>query len=225
MEITVPPQFRAGFEKLARLKPGPFDQLVEVLNVSQLSLNLDPTVDAACKGMRSVPKRDVREILASLYSLAAFSIGSEDSVEDVSRAVAASIMAGEDRNTSETAAARLTEILSERLTTLLHVKNLHVAAKAAGLISSHPKVFTNARLMTDLRPIFDSEQGNHLVAAVRAHQLKIEYFENGRPQSFYVTLDDKDVETLKRIMDRAARKSKAIEAFMQKVALPMVNSH
>jgi hypothetical protein len=222
MEIAVPRKFRHGFEKLAQLKPGSFSRLVKVLESSELSLELKPTVDAACVAIPSEPKADLNEILASIYSLAAFAIGSGDSVDDISSAVAANVITAEEREGSQSS-KKLAQALSKRLMAVLNVQNLHVAAKAAGLLVAYPKVFTGARLMTDLRPIFDSEQGDRLIAGIRTHHLRIEYFENGQPEFFYVALDDMDVAMLKDVMDRALKKSEALGSFLGKINLPLVN--
>jgi len=103
--------------------------------------------------------------------------------------------------------------LDLNLRALLDVRSLQVGHKAALLQVEHGRVFTNARILTDIRPVFSEpvEEGP-LASALVIHTLKIEYWESGDQKSFFVALDAEDIQTIYEQVERAKLKEKRLRA-------------
>lgn len=101
---------------------------------------------------------------------------------------------------------------------------LAVAAKAAGVMSDHPKVFCHARILTDLRPIFESSVDNPPAAMVAIHTLKIVYHEAGEHREFYVAMDSLDAMQLASLLERAFKKEESLKALSAKTGITLLEA-
>jgi hypothetical protein len=107
------------------------------------------------------------------------------------------------------------ETLRERLRIFLeHEGRISLSIKAADLSTEGTNVFLNSRILSDIRPIFDSKVENGIIGAVVVHSLKIEYQEGNFRKEFYVTLDNLDLRKLSEDISRAVAKSKVINDYL-----------
>jgi hypothetical protein len=93
------------------------------------------------------------------------------------------------------------ERFRERLVTLLDVlenigHSLDISAKAYGLLIEHEKIFSDSRIVTDIRPVFDLNTETKIEAAILIHSLKIQYKDMEGTKEFYVLLDSDDLDNL-----------------------------
>ena len=85
--------------------------------------------------------------------------------------------------------------------------------KAAGVALDQDHLFYHARILTDVRPVFD-EKGDTVSAAVIIHNLRIHYGENSDHKDFYVALDTGDIQLLREALDRADKKAKRLQELL-----------
>lgn len=89
------------------------------------------------------------------------------------------------------------------------------AAKAGPVLTEHERIFEDARILTDIRPIFHPDLSEKPHAAVIVHMLRItsrDILGNRRAQ--YVALDSNDIRVFKQLMDRAIKKEETLKAAM-----------
>jgi len=79
-------------------------------------------------------------------------------------------------------------------------KEILVSITAIGLLTDNSKVFLSSNILHDLKPIFVD---NIVEGAVIANKLKIEYKENDVDKEIFLTLDEKDLEALKKSIEIA----------------------
>lgn len=107
--------------------------------------------------------------------------------------------------------------LRDRLIRLLGLdKTLAVTAKAVDLRTEHERVFCNARILSDIRPVFANSEDS-AEAGIIIHNLQIGFHhsaEGGKHQEFYVSLDTEDIQTLKKVIARAEKKTEALKAIL-----------
>jgi hypothetical protein len=89
--------------------------------------------------------------------------------------------------------------------------SLKFIAKSYGLTTEYEHVFLRSRVLTDIRPVFDDDLSNGLVSAAIVHTLKIDYVEGGDQKSFYIALDNDDVQQLQIQINRATEKNNEIQ--------------
>jgi len=90
---------------------------------------------------------------------------------------------------------------------------LQVVRKVEKLAYAHQNVLTEARIITELRPVFD-EAGDRIVQGIIVNTLLIDYFDGGRNQRIEFGLDATDVAELRRVSQRAEGKAVALREAM-----------
>lgn len=93
-----------------------------------------------------------------------------------------------------------------------------ISIKASGLAYAHQHLMINARLITDVRPVFDVS-GENIVETVIAHTLALEYTDYFEKKMITFALDSQDVISLRSQCERAERKARATLEALQRADL------
>jgi hypothetical protein len=78
----------------------------------------------------------------------------------------------------------------------------------------HQSILEDAKIVTDLRPVFD-KPGERPLGAIITHTLKIVHHESGEHKELFFALDADDVLNLKRIAERALEKMSSLKDFIK----------
>jgi len=105
--------------------------------------------------------------------------------------------------------------LRERLTRVLEIDALAIAAKASILHGEHEHRFCSARILTDARPVYGPGQSPSAPppAMIVTHTLKVSYHEGPRGllNDIYFSLGSKDLTELLELLHRAQDKAKSLQ--------------
>ena len=94
------------------------------------------------------------------------------------------------------------------------------ASKVEQLKSDHQAIFYDAKILSDIRPLFDNPD-EPPIGAVISHTLKIVFHESGGDhKELYLALDAEDLEVLKKIAKRAESKLASIQSLIKTVNIP-----
>lgn len=105
--------------------------------------------------------------------------------------------------------------VAAKITALLEIQSLKVSTKAWSLLEENDKIFTDARVVTDLRPVFGDEAVAPLAATVILHTLRIAYRTAGAGEGVFLVADDADLRALKNEIERALQKSEALRKLVK----------
>lgn len=94
-----------------------------------------------------------------------------------------------------------------------------LSAKAFDVQHEYEKLFASARILSDLRPVFD-QTGNEPIGTIAVHNLKLTYFEGGEYKHIFIALDKSDLAVLRKALDRAESKSAGMERSAKKLGIP-----
>lgn len=95
-------------------------------------------------------------------------------------------------------------------------KTVGTTAKVGYVMTQHERIFTGARIFTDVRSIFHHNVAEKPESAVIIHMLRISQRDNYQKQTDeYFALDSNDIRTLKAVIDRALRKEEALKGLME----------
>lgn len=83
--------------------------------------------------------------------------------------------------------------------------------KAFNLFTENAHLYRQSSVMTDIRLLFNDELETPPGCGVILHQLKIDYTENGKLKSFFVSLDLDDVKKMADVLQRALKKEEIIK--------------
>lgn len=107
-------------------------------------------------------------------------------------------------------------VLEKRLSSILKSSDsLVIVAKALNVMTEHDRIFLNARIISDIRPIFTTSL-DAPKAAVIIHNLVVTNAQNNEQMETFFALDDSDLKQLKRIIERAEEKSNALKSMLRK---------
>jgi hypothetical protein len=216
--LNIPRRYQAGVSEIRKLDTEAANKIRAALDRVFANQQQDSTVaepdDIAATAIAALPHKstvDVKSIglaLAALYSVKSqndFPV--DEFADEVSDAM--ELLSEEE----------LRLLPNERdkfkasLITLLNADLFALAAKAYDLKTDDERTFCHARILTDIRPIFGQHIEEGPKAMVVVHLLKLGYHQgNEKHQQFYVSLDAQDLETLRKVIDRAEAKAKTLKS-------------
>lgn len=97
------------------------------------------------------------------------------------------------------------------------------AAKAGELLLEQQMRFTECRILTDVRPVFDDD-AERINAFVVFHTLSIAYDENGQNRRIGVALDASDLADLGEQVERAQRKETRVAKLLRTSDLTVIGT-
>lgn len=99
---------------------------------------------------------------------------------------------------------------------------LSVASKARLLSLRYERIFHDAQIVTDIRPVFKPEVADGLSGAVIVHTLRITYHTDNELQDAYITVDDEDLRFIRQIIERAIAKTTVLKELLQTASTPVI---
>jgi hypothetical protein len=98
---------------------------------------------------------------------------------------------------------------------LLTSKSIVLSAKAADLASDFERFCVASRILTDIRPVLDTEH-EVVVGATITHTLRLEYLSHDRTRgNISIALDMGDIERLKTACEEAVKKTNAVQVLIK----------
>jgi hypothetical protein len=97
---------------------------------------------------------------------------------------------------------------------LLDVDGLSFLAKAHALQTEHERLFHDAKILTDLRPVFHAPD-EPPVDMILEYTLKIVFHDGSRRhREIFMAMDEGDIARLKKAIERAEKKAASLKALM-----------
>lgn len=214
-KLNIPAQEIPVLKKISELPDDAFEGLISAFK------NIDPALESASvplKKVEGITNTDAKAIFGTVCSLQR--VKSADGIP--AEQLAAAISSSAQTQSPELFSSETTAALKSRLTSFLKLDGgVAITGKANDVMTDHQHVFCKARILSDVRPIFE-ENPNMLSAAVVIHNLQIGYHDNrnGTHKEFYVALDMNDLKQLKAIIERAEKKAVTLESLLQKAEIP-----
>jgi len=100
---------------------------------------------------------------------------------------------------------------------LLFVRAVRLVATALDLSYEYQNVLQGARIVTDIRPVFN-EEGDGIEVAVVSQTLRLRYDTTEGDHSLSIAMDENDVRDLERQCQRALKKARTARDLMTKQA-------
>lgn len=203
MALVVPEQAVLGFAKLADLPGEVFDDLVQRLSRTPIAIDQIGHIRQAIPEQvaNSQDRERIAYAISGIHHIYARTPSEpQELAEECTRTA---LVQGHLKDGEKATA------LTQYVLRLLSVPELSLGHKASCLMVEHEKVFSSARIMSDVRPVFDEKNfdANKFPAVLINHNLKVEYWESGDLKEFYIALDSEDLRTLSDVVTRAERKS------------------
>lgn len=154
-------------------------------------------------------QEEVTTFASELFSMAQL-LQESHTPDDIAQSVAGFPQIGLDENEREAAAAVLSTLLSSRAVTNI--------ASAAYVQGEHDRLFLNARVFVDTRPVFDLYEGD-VAGALVVRKLRLGYFEEGRVREIELALDGDSVSALRKSLDKSDEELAKAESLYHSINL------
>ena len=216
--MKVPDRHVPAFQTILEMGESDFSALFAALNGAEWSARRSLLVDLVHKET-GLCVSNVKALIDAVMELAA--VGYRNGL-------AAQRMAARVTGSSQFKASEdIKEHFAYRIESLLSCDVVRLRSKASSIGAEHERIFVKARVLTDLRPLFDGNDVERLEpqGALLSHTLVLHFIgPEGRHGDFYVVLDDEDIEVLQHAAVRAAKKSEALKRKLQASGLVYISS-
>jgi hypothetical protein len=217
--VRIPKQFQPGLAKVFAMPEDVFQSLITAFKSSPLTFNLRDNLTRAVRSVDQISPKDAQSISEALRSLyrarGNTALPGREFVDEVVKSI------NESSSEDLLQIAESSETNKQRLTRLFEIEAFLLVAKAGSVMTDHDKVFRDARVLTDIRPVFD-ETPHSTQAMTIVHNLKIHYHQGDQHRELYVALDAQDVQSLIDALERAKKKAEVIKAILTKTNVPYI---
>lgn len=216
IRIQIPEKYHDGIKKIIALDSSVFENIITNLRKLKPSFHLEKLADTLAlkvqqKGFE-VTKYDLLDILNAVVSLSLLQSYSSLTIEELASHLGEAL--AKSKNFTDVTDDQ--KILFEaRITHLLSINGaLEVVAKVEELLFEYEHLFLRSRIITDIRPVFDSDLNKIPAGALIVHTLKLEYQQGNEEKKFYIALDTNDVKKLREQLDRADQKAESLKIML-----------
>lgn len=222
LPIPIPPSELPQFRILVNTDRRVLSKVADALAELQPTLDIEALTNAVAERV-SLAGKDLESIIGLLSRLAfiqsRFGFGTESFLE----ALTGSLKELPEDKWAEPD-QKGWEQMQEQLAALLNPANaLGCGAKAGELLLEQQLVFHKARIITDLRPVFDQE-AQAIQAYLPFHTLVISYFESVEVREVHIAMDSSDVIMLMRQLERAKQKEQVLKEQLNGKQLQVINT-
>jgi hypothetical protein len=213
----IPAEHVSGLAGIRDLDNGTFAKLLRVLNEVTPVVHLEKLSSVITQRLPDVKPTTSIEILATVLSLYSLMLRLDLSAQEIASDVCTAIQNSKYKELKLTAGAE--KRFKERLVKLLAIESLLYTAKAPGIIYEHENVFSDCRIITDIRPIFGLDPQEEPKAAALVHTLCITCRQGEETKEFYIAMDADDLYMLNSTLERAFAKASTLEPVLNKLKL------
>ena len=209
-EIHVPERIKPIISRILKLGSTDYQQLQEALESVEPALNIESLVVRVSKALPNTIK-GVGEIVRALESMTHVRLRADRTIDQFVQDIVTSL---------ETEASKFnTQKFFDRVSGLLRARGLVVSARANDLQHDFDRVFISAKVVSDLRTVFD-QAGKQIQGSIVVHNLNITYAQEGELKNFFVAMDRTDISKLRTVLDRADAKEEVLKGLLEGLGSP-----
>lgn len=210
---NVPDSFKESLEILATLPDSAMGSILSALEQHPVIHSRDVVRDAFLLASSSAPEEDLKElaILATVFAR----ISHDRKDEAVNVFTELSMGKNLDLN------AQQREKLAERLIEVGRIPGLMLAARASNEERNHERLLTESNVVTDLRPLFNSDGRQAIVIPWHTLNLRFTSRQYDEDQSESVVMDYLDLLKLRDQIDDALEQRVLIQSELIKLGMPV----
>jgi hypothetical protein len=112
----------------------------------------------------------------------------------------------------------------ERLRDYLSDERINLIVKSSDLLTQHENVLCDEpRIFTDIRPVFGKNPKASPIGFLLIHKLKIQYIKDDEMKEIFISMDSKDIMSLKEVLERADDKAKSLTSIVNKTGIHYID--
>jgi hypothetical protein len=217
--IKVPKEYKSAIEQIVTADDSVFGELMSALEGAPLVFRYQELADNIAPRIKTISSEVSGGIVlafTSLYSVVSTAgVPVEKLVDDLVEGI-------EQSDLKETLAESTLDKVKQRFVSLLRNRAIRFASKAIEIQKNYGKAFCMAEMLTDIRPIFVSEDKSPM-AAICSNILKITYHEKEELKDIFFALMPSDLDTLEDLIDQARAESQQLQSILDKAGVAHPN--
>jgi hypothetical protein len=216
LNLNIPKKYREGVFRISQLDDRTVQEIRGVLNkaIGPSPEGPGKAAVAALTALSETNKKDFLQISEALVALYGVKAGADVSLDEFVDDVCDAMESIEE--TPWRVSEEQRGNFRDKLLALLGAEAFTLTAKAQDLQTDDERTFCRARILTDLRPVFGTKIEDGPKGMVIVHLLKLGFHQASVRQhdEFYVALDADDLQTLKKVIERAQSKANVLRSTM-----------
>jgi len=209
--LRIPALYKRSVQALASMDDATADGLLEALREETGLLSTERLAEHVGESVPPLTD-DAYELVEALLSLISLLPEDGEGADELASDVAHS----SDLSLEEPDR----EAFTQRLRPMLEIETLAIAARASDVVTEYERVFHNARVLTDLRPIFGRDPAQGPKAGALIATLKIDFHPPvGGLESEFYALEHADLLRLRDVVNRAIVKHASMRQVMKRLNL------
>lgn len=221
--LQIPEENKAGIKLLITSSNETFGELLSSVREISPTASFATLTSEIGSRVKELQTNELQEIISALTSINSLLESSDLGIEEIVEGIIHGVLS--DEYFSELPREQI-DRFKEQLTTFLETDNaLNAASKASDLLLEYERIFSNARIVTDIRPVFKSDIDKGIVGALIVHTLKIEYQDRTGTKELYLALDALDLMTLAEQVFRAEDKAELLQSMLKNAKIPCIERY
>ncbi len=220
--MNVPDEFRPGLLQFASLPDEAVDELCGLLDRDLTILTSREKAFDAVTALKKIKREEAFKILEALIPLIFMHGASRKSAEDIVEEMTASLSVGEEDATRLPSA--LAPGFRKHLQKILSLPAIGLRSKALALSVEVQRTFSDVKVYTDIRPVFDLNELKVPSAAVVLHNFKLQFNEEGEEREVYITLSRANLQEVIDTLTRAIQKDDLLRGLLSKASVSHIDT-
>jgi len=209
--LTLPKENERGIAIIKLLSDSEVNQISEVLRKFSPPIKFSKVISDVRPILEGRSEEDIESLVDTIYSLYSLRFYREAPIEEFLVDLLDAIRESDNEelktiNSDEAAA------LEFRLKSLLTARTFSVLTKAHDLHGEFANIFWNAKVISDIRPVWDEDVKVPPVGVVITQTLKLEYGDIEGSKELYLNVNEGDIELLISVLLRAREKAATLES-------------
>jgi hypothetical protein len=216
MFIKIPKEEQRNLIKLLNLEDNQHDELISILRDIEPILDREELIQNIISKIKNITKDKAQKIIPTIIHLSNTFYRTDLPLEEFIEKIFSSI---DEIKISEDER----KIYKERLIHFLDLDRIKLVEKSSDLLQQNENTLCGeTKIYTDLRPVFSSNPKEPPIGFLLVHKLKIQYINNDEMKEFFISMDTKDIQSLKEVLDRADAKAKSLASVINKTTIPYI---
>jgi hypothetical protein len=209
--LVIPKQYERGFAVIRSLSDSDINRILEVLKGASPASRPSDIFPILRPALPALPENDVQTFLDTLYSLYLYRSHSDASIDQFVADLSDAIRESESKEVRTTDPDELSALKS-KFKSLLTIRPLSTLSKAHRLRYDSANLFSDAKIISDIRPVWDGNVKEPPQGIVITQTLKLEYSRAGGPGELYLLMDEEGIELLISVLARAKEKAATLKS-------------
>ncbi len=212
--LRIPPEHIVSLTALANADSKAAAELASVLEAASPQLRSSAFKKLVRQRVTALPGSETEGIVDALLEMGLVRAGAGVDLDEFVGDVEEALREDSDLTTEQGLAIR------DRLKVMLALPSIALPAKGRSLLIEHAHYMCDARVFTDVRPIFGVDVEQTPETALIVHTLKLTYhMGQADTKDFFIVLDSHDLDELSELIDRARAKEKSLKVLLASAGL------